>query len=186
VRATLAPHHDRHLSESVPSQLRQTKLTLCRQFSDCPRHHRTRDVGSFGAGRGIESYPWRVSDPVEHGPVLVGTYHGSTIGIPTTLLNSLSLKVGGSYVFFFTQDPSNPLCVVAGLRGGFSYNPATRTVSRVDHNPQWQIPPTKTLSQLENQLNEPRSQSDAAAAADIGKPIPGNFPPYCSSSATGL
>jgi hypothetical protein len=141
---------------------------------------------ALGPEGGSRAIPGGYPIPDSTVQFLVGTYRGSTIGIPTALFNSLSLKVGGSYVFFFTQDPSTPLCVVGGLRGVFRYNPATQTVNRVDHNSHSQIPPTMTLSQLEAQLNTLESQASANAAAHQGSPILGNPPPYCSPSATGL
>jgi hypothetical protein len=115
-------------------------------------------------------------------------YQGSGIGIPAKLFKALSLVVGHTYVFFTAQDPSTPLCVVGGLRGLFSYDPATQTVSRLDHNRHSQIPRTMSLTQLESQINALEMQSEAAAAAAAPQqgPIKIYMPPTCATSATGL
>ncbi len=113
--------------------------------------------------------------------VLGGTDPRTLIAVSPSLVQAAGLRLGVPYVFFWGAEgyPLRGECIVGGVRGVMTFDPATDTVTRLDDEPGSEIPRTQTLAQLSTEIQQVEA---ATARAPLELPPA----PVCSSSATGL
>ena len=128
-------------------------------------------TGSSGAT--VTVYPIAVDQDL-------GTYAPRmAVGLSSAEVKAGNLSTSETYIFFWASDPvDNSFCVVGGVRGMFSYDPTSDSVTRISQNPSSEIPQAQSMTQF----------TDAVVSAETqfrSEPIT-NAPPACAQSATGI
>jgi hypothetical protein len=109
---------------------------------------------------------------------VLGTIPPIGLSITRAEVSAADLRVGNDYVFFWAADTAaHTVCIVGGVRGVMSYDPASGTVTRLDHSTNSQIPRTQSFEQLSNSVEAAEIQRSRTF---------GNQPPVCAPAATGL
>jgi hypothetical protein len=128
--------------------------------------------GRDQSGKVVMSYPITTEK-------ILGTVPPISLTVSRAEVAAANLRVGETYLFFWTADPAErTACIVGGVRGVLSYDAATDTVTRLDHSVGSDIPRTQSFEQLATSV-------DAAQTLFSHQAIR-NQPPVCSPSATGI